>query len=851
MDSTIPSRRKITILRLSLSFAFIEGMFALWAYLTAPSEAESVVFLQYSALRLMLLLVVFLSLLAILFFLAATFRSNWRVGNFVARHWNREESFWILLAIAGLTFFLIFASKQKLDAFASYRERLYPMLAWFALVAFQFMVAFIYLRGIDSGVLRVYRETLLPARVAVLLLALLAAFIAFTKIGLAPDTIYWQGAGVPLLFSQVIVAFSAAVLFNVLAVRVGESNHGRLNLFAGIILWALAVFLWWSQPARASYNILEPAPPNFQEYPFGDAILYDTAAHEFLMGTALPNDFWVKPLYSFFLAALHLLAGENYALLVFLQIAILAVIPVLVYSLVSLLGNRAAGVLAGLLVILREQNSIALSNVIQVSHLKLLLSDVFSMGLVVLLVWLVLRWFERPDERRVDPLMIGGVLGLLTLTRGHPILLFPILAVVIFLFKSASSRQRWGRAGLFAAGVALVLIPWLWRIYETTGRVGLQSPVSPYSANMAGLYSLTPRLANPAAFTTEVSEQTLAQSDAQNRQVLEFALQQPGEVARFVSAHFFHNTIFSYIYLPHSFRIESLRAYVTAEPFWGAWFGELSFQGWALLGINFALLALGFGAAWNKRKAIALVPLLIGVGYTASVSIGRISGWRFILPSDWITLVYYSIGLVQLSHIVGFIVNRAPQDVSSQTESQTMKKAPASWMRAACFAIFFLSIGAAVTYGNLLFSTRYPAQSEDQLAQEYLRMTQAFDRSIGENDVNAVLQDSRAKLAHGQAIYPYYLEAGSGPVNHFWPAYKPRPYSRLVFYLVGSEAMNVILPISSSDFNFPGGAEVMVLGCVNDFGDVEALAVLLVGESTSLFMREPIPEMACPFPESN
>ncbi len=852
MDSTIPSRRTITILRLSLFLALVEGMFVLWTYyLTAPSEAESVVFLQYSALRLMLLLVVFISLLAILFFLAATFRSNWRVGNFVARHWDKKETFWVLLALAGLTYFLIFASEQKLDAFASYRERLYPLLVWLCLATLQFLAGLLLVRGYGSGILQTYRGSLLPGGFALLFLSLLLAFIAFTKIGLTPDLIYWQGPGVPLLFAQVIVAFVAAVLFNTLAIRVGKSNQGRLNLFAGILLWALAVFLWWSQPARASYNILEPAPPNFQEYPFGDAILYDTAAHEFLTGTALPNDFWVKPLYSFFLAILHLLAGENYPLLVFLQIAVLAIIPVLVFLLVSLLGNRTAGVLTSLLVILREQNSIALSNVIQVAHLKLLLSDVFSMGLVVLLVWLVLRWFERPDERRVDPLMIGGVLGLLTLTRGHPILLLPILAVVIFLFKPTHSRQRWERAGLFAAGVALVLIPWLWRIYETTGRVALQSPVSPYSANMAGLYSLTPRLANPAAFTTEVSEETLAQSDAQNKQVFEFVLQQPGEVARFVSAHFFHNTIFSYIYLPHSFRIERLRAYVTTEPFWGAWFGELSFQGWVLLPVNFALLALGFGAAWNKRKAVALVPLSIGVGYIASVSVGRISGWRFILPSDWITLVYFSIGLVQLSYIVGYIVNRIPQDVSSQNENQLVEKMPASRMRAAGFAVFFLLIGAGVTYGNWPFSTRYQMQTETQLAGEYIRMTQAFDRSIGENDVKAFLQDSRAEIVHGQAIYPYYLEAGSGPVNHFWPAYKPRPYSRLVFYLVGPESMNVILPIPSSDVKFPDGAEVMVLGCVNDFGDVEALAVLLVGESTSLFMREPIPEMTCPLSESN
>jgi Ni,Fe-hydrogenase I cytochrome b subunit len=77
MDTTTSPRRKIVTLRLSLFLAFIEGLFVFWKYLTAPSEAESVVFLQYSALRLILLLVVLILSLAILFTLVASFKINW------------------------------------------------------------------------------------------------------------------------------------------------------------------------------------------------------------------------------------------------------------------------------------------------------------------------------------------------------------------------------------------------------------------------------------------------------------------------------------------------------------------------------------------------------------------------------------------------------------------------------------------------------------------------------------------------------------------------------------------------------------------------------------------------------
>ncbi len=852
MESTTFSRRKIVTLRLSLSLTFIEGMFVFWTFLTAPSESGSVVFLRYSALRLMLLLaVLFLSLVA-LFGLVASFKKNWldlRLGKLIDSLWNMTETFWALLALGGLTYFLLFASERNLGSFASYRERLYPIIVWIALIALQFILGFIFIKTSGSNFLQIYRSSLVPSGIALLLLALLVAFIALTKIGLTPDPIYWQGPGVPLLISQLIAAWGIGLSFNVLISRFDEASRNRVNVLACVALWALAVFLWWSQPARASYNILVVALPNFQEYPFGDSILYDTVAHKFLAGTALPNDFWVKPLYSFFLAFLHLFAGENYQLLVFLQIAILAIIPVLVYLVVSRIGDRTAGVVASLFVIVREQNSIALSNVIQVAHLKLLLSDVFSMGLVVLILWLMFRWFERPNERRNSLLALGGALGLLTLTRGHPILLFPLIFIIIFIFNAPNYRQRFVRAGLFAAGVALVLLPWFLRIYQTTGRFALQSPVSPYNANMAGLYSLMPHLADPTAFTTDVSSQTLEESDAQNKQVTDFILQHPDEVLRFVSAHYLHNAIYSYIYLPQSFRIESLRAYVASEPFWRAWQGELSFQSWILLFINIGLIALGFGTAWKKNRYIALVPLLIGMGYNASVSVGRISGWRFILPADWITLVYFSIGLIQFSYIVWFVVTRSAQDVSIKDEAPAVEKPTVNWFGAAAIAMLFLLCGSAVTYGNRLFSNRYPPQPAQQLLNEYLTTAESLGQPFTEDKLERFLQDDKAVIVYGQAIYPYYLKSDSGPINHAWPAYKPRPYNRVVFYLVGAESSNVILPLPTHDFDFPDGIEVIVLGCANDNGDVEALSVLLTGESPTLFMREPIPELQCPFPE--
>jgi hypothetical protein len=203
--------------------------------------------------------------------------------------------------------------------------------------------------------------------------------------------------------------------------------------------------------------------------------------------------------------------------------------------------------------------------------------------------------------------------------------------------------------------------------------------------------------------------------DRLHQQVLDFVIQHPDEVIRFVSAHYFHNVIYSYIYLPQAFRIESLRAYVSTEPFWGPWQGGLSTQNWMLLFLNMALIALGIGTAWRKNPYLALVPLVVGMGYNASVSVGRISGWRFILPADWITLVYYSLGLVQVIHLMSFLVSRSPQAEPSAEEPQSLRTVFPQLIRITGFAALFLLIGLAVPYGNEIFSGRYPEKTAGQL----------------------------------------------------------------------------------------------------------------------------------------
>jgi hypothetical protein len=841
---TAKRSRVVNSFRFNLALAFLAGLFVFWLYTRTPSETEAAVVLGFSPLRLALLSFIALLLLAMLLMLISSRRNAWwnnGFGRLVALILERDGLFWVALALIGGIYVFLFLSEHQLGPMASYRRMLYPILAWIGFTAFQFIIGLVYSRLPDASFLENYRGALFPAGFALVFLALLISFISLTRVGLQPDAVYWQEPGVPILFPQVLVAWIAGLLFYFLVSRTAISQTKTIDLLVPPGLWILASALWLNQPLAPAYNSFEPRPPNYQPYPFGDALLYDVTAHGFLAGKPIPSDFWVKPLYSLLLSFLHLLAGEDISLVISLQVLVLATIPVLIYLLTADLGGRPAGLVAAILTILRERNGIALSNVIEVSHSKLLMSDVFSMGLMVLLVWLLVRWLRQADGFHAAPLIIGGVIAMLTLTRGHPILLLPLVLLISFFMLPP--LLRWKSLFLLVSGFAIPLIPWLHRNYEFTGKLTFQDPISPYNAQIAGLYSMTPSVVASPGISGETDSEYY---ERLQRQTFRFVIEHPDEVVKFITAHYLHNTINSYIILPHSFAIDSLRAHIKTEHFWQDWQGGFTLQGWTLFFLNICVLALGLGGAWKNAKVLSLIPLLIGIGYNLSVSVGRLSGWRFILPADWITLVYYSIGLMQFACLMRYSLRRElpaseNDDRASQAGSQRSPRASLIG-----FGALFLVISLLLTYGHGLFSQRVPSKTPEQLAQ-ILKANAGWNSSF---DIEKFLEADQAVILGGKALYPSFFEAGTGALNYYWLSFQSRPYDRLIFYLLSDQSTGVILPMPGAPPVFPDGADVIVIGCTsNEEGVLDAWAVLVQGNSTILYTRQPQSDLTCPPPE--
>lgn len=166
--------------------------------------------------------------------------------------------------------------------------------------------------------------------------------------------------------------------------------------------------------------------------------------------------------------------------------------------------------------------------------------------------------------------------------------------------------------------------------------------------------------------------------------------------------------------------------------------------------------------------------------------------------------------------------------------------------------LFLLVLSLALTQGHDLFSLRYPAKSMSQLKDEYENGTNSL-LSISRSELDDFLETEGAVIAYGQALHPSFRTADeeglddTWPVYTFWPSYKPRPFSRVLFNLIGPISAGVVLPMKSPPASFPESAEVIVVGCLAETGEIYALAVLIEGPSPTHYLSEPFPALACPF----
>src|SRR6266498_2577734 len=183
------------IFPLNLALAFTEGLLVLWSFIREPSEPGSAVLFGFSYLRLILILIVLFLLITLFVLLISSFWNSAQVQaseKFLLRLAKQKGIFWILTLWMGIAYVLLFVSERELGFLASYRERLFPIIVWLAILSVQFCFIIFYFQGINSKIFSEYRTILIPSLVVLIAFSLLLLFIKLTHLGFTPDLVYWQ-----------------------------------------------------------------------------------------------------------------------------------------------------------------------------------------------------------------------------------------------------------------------------------------------------------------------------------------------------------------------------------------------------------------------------------------------------------------------------------------------------------------------------------------------------------------------------------------------------------------------------------------------------------------------------------
>jgi hypothetical protein len=846
----------------------VEALFAAVYLLLIPPDAKNALVGGYSLRRIFLLFLIAAGgLVMAAAAVAAARRRVWAAA--VERRIERllrdgrHHTAWVLaILFAWLVFFL---PADRLGAFQAYYERFRPALIWLAFCGLQGCLLYtLAVGGIDLPALRALftRQKVLLRAGAIALMAFIAIWLvmAVFGFGIRPDDRYWNEAGVPILGLQVL--WTASVSLAIGAFLFGEfggkqtRSRKRLDLWIGLLIWLAAAASWNLVPFERSHFASAPIAPNDAYYPFSDAEIYDTGAQYLLIGQGLNNrESMEKPVYLLFLALLHGVGGQDLLRIAGLQAVFLALLPAFVYFIGVSLGQRTAGLLAGLLLLCKETNAILAVLKIQVAHSRLLMTEMpVALGLA-LLALVLLEWLRSPSRKPHLALLAGGVFGLTNLLRLNTWVLAPLILLCL-IAALKTWRLRLGMGLLFFLGMALSVTPWFFGVRTPDGTPFLLQKIntvltSRYNIPLPSAPGLDQTEVTPLPSSTAETpavQATAPPADGPGQVSTPPASTPPGGMARavdFIPSHFFHNLAMAQLAFPLSLRPDDLAAVLKA-PYWAnTWDGRLSLGQGLLLLVNLVFLAGGIGTAFAAAGWRGLLPLAFFFLYHAANALGRTSGSRYLVPVDWVLVVYFSSGLVLAFGwtAVGLGTRFSPLQISQPGDGN----ASFPIWKVVSTAAAIAAIGSSLLWLGDLVPRRYPPQDARATIQSVLPVLNAA--GVPSDSALGLLNSGDAVAFRGRGLYPKFFTAGHAEVCPYasWNLLDVG-YPHLMLRVIGATYGCVRLPQMQPMHSFPDAADVVVIGCRAPNREIHALALIVETPTQQVYLRDPPANWICPLP---
>jgi hypothetical protein len=655
-------------------------------------------------------------------------------------------------------------------------ERTQPFSVALGVCLAQSWLFYLYARGrlgfrvqVRPAVRKYYRPIILFA----IVLIGIGIFMATTKFGL-PAKLMWSNVpGIPLSGLQL---FFILLLVGMSLVFVPDQQQDgsflqfvkRYQLIP-ILIFLTAFLAWGLTPMKSSVFSLSPAAPTYQPIPFYDARIYDVAGISVFRGYGINYHNNENPLFVVFMAILHFLAGFDYKLMTWLQVLVLAFIPVIFFLLGKKFHSTAFGVFLALVLIIRQRNAIVLSTTVSSVNPKLFMSEEMGLLGVALFVYLVFTWIRGPKIWLAT--LCGGCIGFVSLIRLNSLVLFPAVACLIVPALWGMGKKFVLRHLLaYTIAFLILLIPWMFSTVNSQGmpylffRIKLiidqryssfyPSPIqSHWDSRLPDMEMASVQLDGQAAsglqfssppgwITNDFAAGTLLQGP--HTTLMDERINSGGLAYR-VLYHYFHNFSTSVMSMPDSLINNDLN-HLTKAVYWsdsGGWQGNLPVTQIGLIFLNLLLIAIGLGYSWARYRWAGMLPLVIFITISAALGAALNSGGRYLTPIDWVIYFYYGLAIVAIVQFALKVLTGKSQDQLASLDKGTAKRI--SDRRSLGFSLAgIICVASLIPIANYVLPVlTVPARNQAEL--------EAARASISTQEQPA------AKIVYGEILYPYYV----------------------------------------------------------------------------------------------
>ena len=307
--------------------------------------------------------------------------------------------------------------------------------------------------------------------------------------------------------------------------------------------------------------------------------------------------------------------------------------------------------------------------------------------------------------------------------------------------------------------------------------------------------------------------------------------------------HFLHNEITSVLIFPLDWRVTPL-AGALEHPVWDYdqnWQGQLANGEKIKLGVNLLVISFGIVFAFRRHGLAGIVPLLFHLAYNLSNALARTSGGRYLVPVEWVVILYYFLGVVSIYYSLR---NWMPSPKPDHLHTSGIRVLDITVLT----GVVLLSI-------SFLFTDQIPMRFPDDSETAQIALLEDYGQDwieqsgLNIKDLRSYINSESGVLRIGLVLYPRFYPGGEIPIRSSHVPVMPHDQNRVTFVVMEKDSVDYIhLGLGNSRVSqFPHADYGLLLGCLRE-DYIDAIVFIPMTKDTPDFVEQADLALSCDVP---